>query len=212
LASAGVGRLHIVDPDVVELSNLNRQALYSTADVGQAKVAAAAVRIADANDGAVVTGHRRSIQEVSDLSDLLEDADLVVSCGDDPDPFTLSDIVAESAQAAGVPHIVGGAYGGNIGSPGVTVIPGRSRCWQCIREATRDDHGRVSMTTVKGRTSAGGSIAPVAGMVGSMTAWEALRVLLGLPLGLANQVREMDLMSLEWRIREVARREDCLSC
>lgn len=197
LALAGVGQLEIIDPDVVELSNLNRQALYSTADVGEAKVAAAAARIAEVNDGAVVTGHRRSIRSPSDVLDILEGADLVIGCGDDPDPFTLSDILADSAHAAGVPHIVGGAYGGNIGSPGVTVIPGETTCWRCVRNATRDDHSRISMTTVKGRTGAGGSIAPVAGMVGSITAWEALRILLGLPLGLADQVREMDLMSLE---------------
>jgi molybdopterin/thiamine biosynthesis adenylyltransferase len=212
LALAGVGQLDIVDPDVVDVSNLNRQALYSTADVGVAKVTAAAARIAEVNDGPVLTGHRRSVRSASDLTDILESADLVISCGDDPDPFTLSDVVADSAHAAGTPHIVGGAYGGNIGSPGVTVIPGESTCWRCIRDATRDDHARASMSTVKGRTGAGGSIAPVAGMVGSMTAWEALRILLDLPLALANHVRELDIMSLEWRIRPVEGRRDCVFC
>lgn len=209
LAMAGVGRLDIVDPDVVELSNLNRQPLYSTVQVGTAKIDAARDRLGDITDGIVVSGHRRSVESTSDLADLVDGADLVISCGDEPDPFALSDIVAECAQVSGIPHIVGGAYGGNLGSPGVTVVPGKTVCWSCIRDATRDDHRRLSMTTLKGRSDAGGSIAPVSGLVGNLTAWEALRVLLGLPLGLADHVRELDIMSLDWRIRRVEPAVDC---
>ncbi|MBT8158836.1 ThiF family adenylyltransferase [Arthrobacter sp. GN70] len=71
---------------------------------------------------------------------------------------------------------------------------------------------RDASVPIKGRTRSGGSLAAVSGLVANLTAWEALRLLLSLPLALSNQVRELDLFTLEWRIRKIAPRPGCQAC
>lgn len=112
---------------------------------------------------------------------------------------------------ARVPHIVGGAYGGNLGVPGTSIIPGHTVCWQCIRSQTMNDHNRAGFLPLKGRTRSGGSTAAISGLVANLAAWEAMRILLGLPLALSGQVRELDLFTLEWRVRKLRCLPDC-SC
>jgi len=132
---------------------------------------------------------------------------LVVSCADQPSVAHVSDVVAEASQAAGSTHIVGGAYGALLGAPGVSVIPGRTTCWLCIREATADDHGRAARV-LKGSVP-GGVVAPLAGIVGSLTAMEVLRLLLGLPPTLAGGIREIDLATHDSVWRAVPPRPEC---
>ena len=211
LVAAGIGRVEIFDPDFVELTNLNRQGLYQPSDLGLAKVDAAAERFKSINGTLHVTTNRRRVIAAADLKSALRDANLVVGCADEPDVVVISDIIAEAATEARVPHIVGGAYGGNLGVPGTSIIPGQTVCWQCIRSQTMNDHNRSDFLPLKGRTRSGGSTAAVSGLVANLAAWEALRILLGLPLALSGQVRELDLFTLDWRVRKLARLPDC-SC
>lgn len=75
--------------------------------------------------------------------------------------------------------------------------------------ATATSKGRLPVVPViEGRTRSGGSIAAISGLVANLTAWEAMRILLGLPLALSGQVRELDLFTLDWRVRKLAR-HDC---
>lgn len=207
LAAAGVGRLVLIDPDVVELSNLNRQVLFDSGDIGRVKVDAAAERVAEIDADITVDVWRTRVDTAEQLATLLSGTDLVVSCADQPSVPVVADVVATASTAVAVPHIVGGAYGALLGVPGVTVLPGRTTCWSCIRAATADDHGRAART-LKG-SSPGGSAAPLAGVVGNMTAWEALRILLGAPPALAGGVREVDLASFDSVWRPIPPRLEC---
>jgi molybdopterin/thiamine biosynthesis adenylyltransferase len=211
LVAAGIGRVEIFDPDVVELTNLNRQILFRPSDVGVPKVDAAAKRFESIDGNLQVTTNRCRVVAAADLKSALIDASLVVGCADEPDVVVISDIIAEAATEARVPHIVGGAYGGNLGVPGTSIIPGQTVCWQCVRSQTMNDHNRADFLPLKGRTRSGGSIAAVSGLVANLAAWEAIRILLGLPLALSGQVRELDLFTLDWRVRKLARLPDC-SC
>ncbi|PDQ35874.1 MAG: hypothetical protein B5766_03565 [Candidatus Lumbricidophila eiseniae] len=212
LVAAGVGRFDILDPDVVDVTNLNRQVLFTEADLGKSKVNAAAGKALMINTAVQIKAHRQRVESPDDLSTALSSADLIVNCADEPSVVAASDTVAAAAQRAGVAHLVGGAYGGNLGVLGISVIPGQTVCWECVRAETVNDHGRAEMVALKGRTRSGGSLAPVSGIVGNFIAWEALRILLGLPLGLSNQVRELDIMTLEWRVRPVSARPSCTNC
>jgi molybdopterin/thiamine biosynthesis adenylyltransferase len=207
LAAAGVGNLVLIDPDIVEPSNLNRQVLFDSGDIGRVKVDAAAERVAEIDARITVDVRRMRVDTSEQLAAQLSEADLVVSCADQPSVPVVADVVATACTAAGVPHIVGGAYGAQLGAPGVTVLPGRTTCWSCIRAATADDHGRAART-VKG-SSPGGSVAPLAGVVGNMTAWEALRILLGAPPALTGGVREVDLATFDSVWRPIPPRDDC---
>ncbi|GAA3311585.1 HesA/MoeB/ThiF family protein [Arthrobacter ramosus] len=211
LVAAGIGRIEIFDPDIVELTNLNRQVLYQPGDLGLAKVDAAADRFRSINENLQIITNRRRVVAAADLESALGDASLVVGCADEPDVLVISDVIAEAATEARVPHIVGGAYGGNLGVPGISIIPGQTVCWQCIRSQTMNDHNRSDFLPLKGRARSGGSTAAISGLVANLTAWEAMRILLGLPLALSGQVRELDLFTLDWRVRKLARLPDC-SC
>jgi molybdopterin/thiamine biosynthesis adenylyltransferase len=211
LVAAGIGTIEIFDPDLVELTNLNRQILFQPGDLGLAKVDVAAARFKSIHENLQVTTNRRRVVAAADLEPALRDASLVVGCADEPDVVAISDIIAEAATDARVPHIVGGAYGGNLGVPGTSIVPGRTVCWQCIRSQTTNDHNRGGYFPLKGRTRSGGSTAAISGLVANLAAWEALRILLGLPLALSGQVRELDLFTLEWRVRKFAPLPDC-SC
>ncbi|MEZ2388936.1 ThiF family adenylyltransferase [bacterium RCC_150] len=212
LVSAGVGQLEIFDPDVVELTNLNRQVLFQPDDVGLPKVKVAGERFRSINQDLKVTAHHRRVLTPADLAPALDGASLVIACADEPDVVSISDVIAASAAQEGIPHIVGGAYGGNLGVPGTSVIPGQTVCWPCIRAQTMNDHNRRDFIPLKGRTRSGGSTAAISGLVANLTAWEAMRILLGLPLALSGQVRELDLFTLDWRIRKLKSVKGCSAC
>lgn len=103
LAAAGVGTLTVIDDDVVEASNLQRQVIHSLADVGEAKVDSAAQRIAGLSPETEVRGHRTRIDSVN-AQDLLAGADLVI---DGSDTFDTREAVAAACEALGVPLVWG---------------------------------------------------------------------------------------------------------
>lgn len=210
LAHSGVGRLVLCDPDTVELSNLGRQVLFGTDDVGRAKAEAAADRIRQIDSAVVVAEVRSLITTSVELADLCEGVDLVVACADSPSVAEVADLVAEACAPRGINHIVGGAYGSMLGAPGISVVPGRTTCWPCVRAATTHDHGGSAMTVLKG-TRAGGTTASIAGVVGNLTALEAVRLLTGMRPALAGGIREIDLSTYDSSWRAVDRQPTC-SC
>lgn len=210
LASAGVGRLRVIDRDVVEDSNLNRQVVFEPGDVGMPKVQALQQRFRSRFPRTVVEPVQERVDDAESLSPLLADASLVVCCADEPDVLTISSVVAAAARTRSVPAIVGGAYGAAIGAPGLTVLPGGSPCWDCARttsEGTTGIEGPVRDVTPAGPSA--GSFAPLVGMVGTMVAWEACRVILGLVPAFAGRLREFDVATLEWRGLPVVSRPAC---
>ena len=114
LAAAGAGRLRIVDPDVVEVSNLQRQVLFETADVGQAKVEAAARRLSELNPHVALEPMRDRL-DAENAGALIAGADLVL---DGTDDFATRFAVNSACVAADVP-LVSGAIGRWTGQVGV---------------------------------------------------------------------------------------------
>lgn len=187
LAGLGVGRLTVVDQDLVELRNFARQFTYTEREVGQPK----ADRVADwlrAFDASVeVRSHRRRVETAQDVSQLLDAAtdlgpvDLVVSAIDEPDD--VDRWVNRACVAAGVPFIRGGlAY-----TQGLywSVDPGRSACRECLetyrgRLAEGVDREVVSRPRVLVQDRVNRAIGPVAGVLGGLVAMEAMRYLTAL--------------------------------
>jgi molybdopterin/thiamine biosynthesis adenylyltransferase len=161
LACAGVGKLTLIDRDVVELSNLNRQILHGEADIGEQKVISAARKLEKLNSTVTVKPIAMKIT-AENFSGLLQGVDLVMDCMDN---MATRFILNEGCVKAGIPLIHGGIYGmmGEV----TTIIPGQTPCFECI--FPRDVEGK-SPFPVFGFTPA---------LIASLQVMEAIKLLAG---------------------------------
>jgi adenylyltransferase/sulfurtransferase len=197
LAGAGVGRLGIVDDDTVELSNLHRQLLHFTPDVGVAKAESAAAKLRFLNPEIVVEPYRARAG-ADNAAALVEGQDLVVDCSDS---FATRYAVNAACCAAGVPLVEGGVSG--FSGLVMAVRPGTTACYRCAFPVAPEDGPGCAETGVLG---------PAAGVVGSLQALEALRLLAGLEGGLEDGFLQIDLLEQSYVRVHAPRRPDCPDC
>jgi molybdopterin/thiamine biosynthesis adenylyltransferase len=185
LVASGVGHLHGVDPDEVELSNLNRQPLFRESDIGRPKVEAALDTLRALNSDVAVTGERRAVGGPDDLAALLAvdpAYDLLVLAADSPPEIRRW--TNRACLASGTPWVDGG-YRGPLVTVGVHV-PGRGACWECLRagETERRDlrlgPGQDEEVTSP-RMPWNPANAVTAGLSGGLLAHAALALLTGVP-------------------------------
>ena len=135
LGCAGVGRLVLIDDDTVELSNLNRQILFREADVGSAKVDAAARALRAQNGALDAVAVRRRVRGPGDLEAVLDGADLLVATADWP-PYELSRWVNAACARHGVAHVGAGQFPPLV-RVGPMVVPGSTPCLACLEIVDR---------------------------------------------------------------------------
>ena len=194
LTLAGVGRLTIVDDEVVELSNLNRQILYTEDDVDQPKAIRAAEKLRIMNpdvdvEPIVVRINRENVET------LLNPVDLVV---DGLDTFTARFIVNEACVKLGKPYIHAAAYmaEGRL----TTIIPGKGPCLRCmIREKPREHE----LTPILG---------PTPGALGCLQALEAIKLITGVGEPLVGRLLIIDGLNMDFYILPVKRDPECPVC
>ena len=197
LAGAGVGRLGIVDDDDVELSNLHRQPLHFTPDVGEPKAESAAAKLRYLNPDIVVESYRMRVDETN-VAGLIEGQDLVIDCSD---TFATRYAVNRACCDAGVDLVEGGAVGwsGLV----MTIVPKRTACYRCAFPTAPTGAPTCSQAGITG---------PVAGVIGSLQALEALKFLTGAHAPLVDAFLNVDLATLEATRVSVSRRPDCADC
>jgi molybdopterin/thiamine biosynthesis adenylyltransferase len=198
LAAAGVGTLVIADFDAVDLSNLQRQILHTTERVGMTKVDSARLTLETLNPDIRVEGHKGSLTETS-LPGLLAGVDLVVDASDN---FATRFAVNAACFVAGIPLVSGAA----IRTEGqVTVFSGQQGgpCYQCLYP--RD--GELDETC-----SANGVLAPLVGIIGSIQATEAIKILVGAGEPLFGRLLLLDAWSMEWRTVRLPPDPGCPVC
>ncbi|WP_416531186.1 HesA/MoeB/ThiF family protein [Streptomyces coelicoflavus] len=228
LVASGVGRLHCVEPDVVELSNLNRQTLFREDDLGKPKLDAALTALRALNPDTEVTGERREVRGPADLEDLLTGANSGSPDGPARAPGYDALLLAADRPAAirrwanqvclstGTPWAEAG-YRGPLVSVGV-FTPGRGACWQCLRDAEverRDlrlgpgqDEGAASP-----RMPWNPANAVTAGLSGGLLAHAALMLLCGVPPVEPGCRFGLNLMMPGDPVMQRARRRpDCPAC
>jgi len=197
LAAAGVGRLSLADDDQVELSNLQRQIVHRHDDLGVAKVRSAARSIGAINPDTTLD----LIETRMDGAHLMErvaDADLVLDASDNFDTrYQLND----ACFGAGVPLVSGAAIRmeGQISvfDPRVEASP----CYRCLYPEADDDSAL--------NCSENGVAAPLVGIIGSMQAMEALKVITGIGDALVGKVLYLDASRMEWQSLNLSRRPGC---
>ena len=200
LASAGIGRLTLVDADSVDLTNLQRQILFELADVGAPKVEAAAKRLAAINPEPTIVALARRV-DADALDSLVSDADVVLDCTDN---FATRHAINRACVAARVPLVSGAAirFDGQI-----AVFDPRdpdSPCYHCLFGAGEE--------LEETRCATMGVFAPLVGIVGAAQAGEALKLVAGVGTSLAGRLLIYDALASTWRELKVPRDPTCAVC
>ena len=195
LAAAGIGALRLADPDTVSLSNLQRQVLFATADVGAPKVERGAARLRALNPEVAVEPHATAFTAQT-AADLVAGCDLVL---DGTDDFGTRFAVNAACVAAEVP-LVSGALGRWTGQVGV--FAGRP-CYRCL----------VPDIPSEAETCAAvGVVGALAGVIGSMMALEAVKLIAGAGRPLTGRLLIYDGLAGESRTVRVGADPECPVC
>ncbi|MDP1737328.1 MAG: HesA/MoeB/ThiF family protein [Caulobacter sp.] len=195
LAAAGVGRISIADPDTVALSNLQRQVIYATADVGADKTAVTAARLTALNPEITVETHTLAVTPANAAA-LVAGYDLVL---DGTDDFATRFAVSDACVATGR-TLVSGAIARWTGQVGV--FAGKP-CYRClVPEIPPDADTCVSV----------GVIGALGGVIGSMMALEAVKILAGAGEPLAGRLLIYDALAGETRTVRIGADPDCPAC
>jgi molybdopterin/thiamine biosynthesis adenylyltransferase len=195
LAAAGVGELTLVDPDTVALSNLQRQVLYTTVDDGRAKVEAAGERLVALNPNVRVARIEQTLT-AENARDLIRGHNLVL---DGTDDFATRFAVNAACVAEGI-TLVSGAIGRWTGQVGV--FAGRP-CYQCLVPEIPPDAETCAAVGVVGA---------LAGVVGSMMALEAVKLLANAGEPLTGRLLIYDALAAETRTVKIGADPECPVC
>ncbi|MEL6575374.1 MAG: molybdopterin-synthase adenylyltransferase MoeB [Pseudomonadota bacterium] len=200
LAAAGVGQISVIDDDVVSLSNLQRQVLYATAEVGQPKAEAAVAALGRLNPHVAVTPVIARLDPANARA-LLAGADLVL---DGSDNAVTRYAVNAAAIAAGVPLVMG-AIGRWEGQVGVFDPAQGGPCYACAFPEAPD-------SALVPACAEAGVLGALAGVIGAMQAVEAVKLITQAGTPLAGRLLLYDALLAETRVLRVSRREGCQVC
>jgi len=199
LAAAGVGTLGIIDHDRVDVTNLQRQILHATADIGRSKVDSAVETIGALNPDTRLEPINMTLCAENVLK-IISDYDFVV---DGTDNFSAKFLVNDACVIMNIPF----SHGGVLGFTGqaMTVIPGRSACYRCIFR-------QPPPTGAVATCSEAGVLGSVAGMLGTLQATEALKYLTGAGQLLTDTLLKFDALAMRFRTVPLTRQDDCPVC
>lgn len=200
LGTAGVGRITLVDNDTVDLTNLQRQIAHDMSRIGQPKVASAAKSIHEINPEITVV----ALQERADaqrLDALVAEADVVVDCCDN---FATRHAVNAACVKHGRPLVSGAAIGFDGQISVYDTQRAESPCYACIFPA--------DATFEEVRCATMGVLAPLVGIIGSMQAAEAVKLLAGAGSSLVGRLQMLDARTMEWTDIRTARSAECSVC
>ena len=199
LATAGIGKLTLVDDDKVELSNLQRQIIHRSQNIGEKKVASAKSNLLAINHEIDITTIDHRLDEVS-LSQHIEQADVVLDASDN---FDTRFAINRACVAKKKPLVSGAAiqFDGQI-----SVFDSRNEycpCYSCLYP----DKGEDNLTC-----SENGILAPVVGIIGSMQALEAIKLICQIGEPLYGRLLLFDALSLQWRTMNLKKDPSCPVC
>ena len=199
LAAAGVGHLVISDYDRVEPSNLQRQIAHRAADIGEPKAFSARATLEALNPDVRVVALDWQLDE-AELEDEVRAADVVLDCSDNfPTRFALN----KASVRTSTPLVVGAAI--RMEGQLSTFVPARedSPCYRCLYTGG----GEMAETC-----SQEGVLAPLVGVIGTLQAVEAIKVLLGIGEILCGRLLLFDATELEWRTLRLRKNPNCRVC
>ena len=198
LAAAGVGTIGIADADTVSLSNLQRQVIHFTQDIGKPKVESAAEKIRQINPDVKVVTYDQFISQAN-ASEIISDYDFIIDC---TDSFASKYLVNDACVMAHKPFCAGGVvkYGAQV----MTHVPG-SACYRCIFPEPPAENDVETCATV-------GVLGSVVGIMGSIQATEAIKYLTGIGELLTNKLLIVDALSMNFQSIAFNQNKECSLC
>lgn len=199
LAAAGVGTIGIVDADEVDLSNLQRQVIHTTNDVGKAKVKSAAETMEAINPDVTVKTYRTFVDSTN-IMDLIKDYDFTI---DGTDNFPAKFLINDACVMAGKPF----SHAGIIRFKGqlMTYVPGEGPCYRCV---FKNPPPKDAVPTCK----QAGVIGAMGGVIGSLQAMEAIKYIIGKGELLTGKLLTYDALKMEFHTIKLPKDHHCAVC
>ena len=199
LAAAGIGTIGLIDSDVVDLSNLQRQVLHHTPDVGRAKVMSAKEKILALNPDVKVETYEDHLTSHNAL-ELISQYDVII---DGVDNFPAKFLINDACFFAKKPLVHGGIlrFDGRV----FTIIPNQSACYRCIFKEPPPP-GLVA------NCQEAGIIGVVAGIIGTIQATESLKLILGIGQPLTDRILDFNAQTTNFREIRTKRNPNCQLC
>lgn len=199
LAAAGVGTIGVVDDDKVDMTNLQRQILHGTADIGQPKVESAAASMERINPDVEVKTYSERLTAANAMA-IMGEYDFIL---DGTDNFAAKFLVADACHFAGKPYSHAGIL--RFDGQTMTVKPGDSACYRCVFKAPPPEGAVPSC-------SQAGVVGVLAGVIGTIQAAEAVKFLLGKGELLTNELLVYNALKTQFRKVGLKRDPDCPIC
>jgi len=199
LAAAGVGTLGLVDADAVDISNLQRQIIHTTADIDRPKVESAEAKLKAINPDVTVEPWLLYL-DASNIAEIVRQYDFVI---DGTDNFASKFLINDACVMAGIPFSHGGIL--RFDGQTMTVLPGRSACYRCCFPEPPPAKAVPSC-------SQAGVLGAVAGMLGTIQAAEALKFITGAGTLLTDTLLTFDAKTMNFRRVKLRKRPDCPVC
>ncbi len=213
LACCGIGEMWLVDGDRVEVSNLNRQILYTEADLGLLKVEAAARRLRSFNSSMRVTATARRLESEVEIADFIADADVVIDAADWP-AHDIERWCNSACFEAGIPYITMSHFP-PIARVGPLYVPGETGCFACQETAYRREYPLfdVAVEQRRAQPSPAATLGPACGLIGGQVGMEIVHLLTGLSRPSTQGVAHIyDLRTMEVKREDVVPEPDCPIC
>ncbi|WP_444896494.1 HesA/MoeB/ThiF family protein [Microbulbifer sp. SSSA005] len=200
LAAAGIGELHLVDGDHIDLSNLQRQVLYKTNHQGKSKAMVAAQQLAAANPTIRIHPHSQMANE-SWLREQVKQVDLVLDCTDN---LEIRHTINRVCYQAGCPVVMASVQGFSGQLISFDFSEGKGPCYACLFPP--QEQAEVQ------NCSTAGVIGPALGVVGSMQALEAMKYLMDLPVSSLNKLHLIETETLALQTLQLPSHSNCPVC
>ncbi|MBU2646769.1 HesA/MoeB/ThiF family protein [bacterium] len=199
LAAAGVGTLGLVDSDTVDLSNLQRQILHATPDLGRPKVVSAAEKLRALNPRITVTPHQLAVK-ADNIGAIIREYDFVISA---TDTFKSKYLINDACLLEGVPFSHGGVirYHGQT----LTVIPWKTACFRCVFD-------EPPPTGTVMAASEAGVLGSAAGLLGTIQATEAIKYVCGTGELLTDVFLSINASNMDFQKIKLSRHRTCPVC
>jgi molybdopterin/thiamine biosynthesis adenylyltransferase len=194
LAAAGVGQITLVDFDVVELSDLNRQVLYWEEDIGEKKVSIAQKKLSKLNTAIKIIPLFTKVTE-QNVSSIISGNEVVV---DGLDNLVTRQIVNSACVKHKIPYIYGGVS--RLRGMMTTIIPGKTACLACVYPERSQEEGRLGVLGV------------IPSLIANFQSLEAIKLLIGQPPSFEGKLLRFNGNDLKFRMDDIKKNEACKVC